>query len=132
MSYPARAADSANPRVETPAMRMRVISRQPQTPSRRVARHHVQMIEHGAARLANAERLDQLAVRAACEPIRDEGGALRALLRHLGEPVQQPRRGVPAEPPADPLAHRSRMVASVSAMLSTVRLISRIAGLPSR
>src|SRR5256884_8647454 len=80
-SYPARAADSANPRVETPAMRMRVISRQPQTPSRRVARHHVQMIEHGAACLANAERLDQLAVRAACDPIRDEGGALRALLR---------------------------------------------------
>src|SRR3989449_7767912 len=27
-------------------------------------------------------------------------------LRHLGEPIQQPRRGVPAEPPADRLAHR--------------------------
>jgi len=47
------------------------------------------MIEHAAARLADRQEVDELAVCPAREPIRHERRALRRLLRHRREPLEQ-------------------------------------------
>jgi len=70
-----------------------------------LARHHVQMIEHASPRLANCQQLDELAMRAAGEPVRDQGRALRRLLRHRGEPLEHACGSERLEPPSDRPAH---------------------------
>src|SRR2546430_12985097 len=59
------------------------------------------MIEHASPRLANCQQLDELAMRAAGEPVRHQGRALRRLLRHRGEPLEHACGSERLEPPAD-------------------------------
>src|SRR5260370_39777045 len=86
---PARAADSAAARVDTPAISTRVGARitdmkckhlsDPEARSRGGGRDRVQMIEDGPARLTNAEGLDDRRRAAAGEAVRDERRALGAV-----------------------------------------------------
>src|SRR5205823_5071637 len=70
-----------------------------------LARHHVQMIEHAAPRLANRQQLDELALGAAREPVGEERRTLRRLLRHRGEPVEHASGRERVEPLADRRTH---------------------------
>src|SRR5687767_13507129 len=104
-SNPARAADSAAARVETPAIttRRRLTSIaglkpcatsdhgssvQSQARPRGTRRNDVQVIERGAERRANSECLDEGSRAAAGKSVRDQCRSLRGLLGHGGKPRQ--------------------------------------------
>ena len=71
----------------------------------RVAGHDVEMIEHRAAGRADGHCLDELAVPAAREPVRDERRPLGALLCHAREALEQVGGRQRSEPLTDRMLH---------------------------